>query len=150
MPKSIKVYDKSPVATSSAMEVPDIVEATLSEDVVSRARQALDSLKGFLTGFEVVLYEDSVMVRSGVLSRYADLLSHDGRSYCPWDNDLISSEDQGAFIRVGNTGRVSLQFRDIGRSLVVMTSQLGTVEELEAKMAAERPVVKNSGLRMGV
>ena len=102
------------------------------------------------TGLEIVLYEPGVMVRSGVISRYDDLLSHDGRSYCPWDNELISSEDQGAFIRVGSTGRVSLQFRDIGRSLVIMTSQLGTIEELEAKMASEQPALKNSGPRMGV
>lgn len=149
MTKSIKVYN-APVAAAVALEVPDIVEATLSEEVVVRARQALDYLTESLTGLEVVLYEDSVMVRSGVISKHADLLSHEGISYCPWDNELISSEDQGAFLRVGSTGRVSLQFRDIGRSLVIMTSQLGTVEELEAKMAAEQAVVSSSSPRMGL
>lgn len=148
MGKSITLYDKAPGATSPDIEAPDIAEVKLDETVVDRIKQAWDILQNF-PAVEMVLYEGSPVTRFGVVARWGDHVIHDGRAYDPWEDNVFSSEFEGAFIKIRLRGDAFLEIRDFENPGSVVSAQLGNVDDLVAKMAAVSSP-KNSSPKMGV
>lgn len=149
MERCITLYDKAPTATWPDIEAPDIAEVKLDETTVGRIAKALEILQEF-SAAEMILYEGSVETKFGVVARWGDHVRHDGRAYDPWEDGVFSADFEGAFIKVRLRGDALVEIRDFDTPGSVVSVQLGKVEELVNKMAAEAPAAKQSGPRMGV